>query len=208
MNEAKTSWSPLLVTVILALGFWFATFYLRFSVFWIKISLSALILAALALRFQPDLKGRLHFDGRALAIGVASAAALYLIFWAGKLVSTAVLPFAEGQIGAVYGKGEGTPAWVIALLLLCVTGPCEEIYWRGYLQHQLMRRFGGRNGWLLGTAIYAGVHVWSFNFMLIGAAAVAGAFWGYMYWRLGRLGPVIVSHALWSTFIFSVMPVP
>jgi membrane protease YdiL (CAAX protease family) len=208
LNETKTPWAPLLGTVLLALGFWFATFYLRFSIFWIKISLSALILAALAFRFQPDLKGRLHFDRRALAIGVASAAALYLIFWAGKLISTAVLPFAEGQIGAVYGKGEGTPAWAIALLLLCVTGPCEELYWRGYLQHQLMRRFGDRNGWLLGTAIYAGVHVWSFNFMLIGAAAVAGAFWGYMYWRLGRLGPVIVSHALWSAFIFSVMPVP
>jgi len=208
LSEAKTPWAPLLGTILLALAFWFATFYLRFGIFWIKISLSALILAGLAFRFQPGLKGRLHFDGKALAVGTASAAALYLIFWAGKLISTAILPFAEGQIGAVYGKGEGTPAWVIALLLFCVTGPCEEIYWRGYLQDRLMQRFGGRKGWLLGTAIYAGVHVWSFNFMLIGAAAVAGAFWGYLYWWLGRLGPVIVSHALWSTFIFSVLPVP
>jgi membrane protease YdiL (CAAX protease family) len=42
--------------------------------------------------------------------------------------------------------------------------------------------------------------------MLVGAAAVAGAFWGAMYARLGRLAPVIVSHALWSAVIFAVFP--
>jgi membrane protease YdiL (CAAX protease family) len=44
--------------------------------------------------------------------------------------------------------------------------------------------------------------------MLTGAAAVAGAFWGAMYWFTDDLSPVIVSHAIWSTFIFAVMPVP
>ncbi|MBF0529430.1 MAG: CPBP family intramembrane metalloprotease, partial [Deltaproteobacteria bacterium] len=77
-----------------------------------------------------------------------------------------------------------------------------------FLQDQLISRFGGFKGWLLATACYAGVHIWSFNFMLIGAAGVAGAFWGLVYWRLGRLAPVIISHALWSTFIFAVLPIP
>jgi membrane protease YdiL (CAAX protease family) len=42
--------------------------------------------------------------------------------------------------------------------------------------------------------------------MLVGAAAVAGAFWGAIYARTGRLAPVIVSHSLWSTVIFAVLP--
>jgi membrane protease YdiL (CAAX protease family) len=46
----------------------------------------------------------------------------------------------------------------------------------------------------------------SLNFMLIGAAAVAGAFWGLLYMRLGRLDSVIVSHSLWSAVIFAVAP--
>ena len=71
-----------------------------------------------------------------------------------------------------------------------------------------MNRFGGWRGWLLATAAYAGVHLWSFNFILIGAAAVAGAFWGAVYWRLGKLAPVIISHSLWSTIVFAVIPIP
>jgi membrane protease YdiL (CAAX protease family) len=96
--------------------------------------------------------------------------------------------------------------WLIALLLFFVTGPAEELYWRGYLQKNLMARFGRWQGWLLATVIYAAVHIWSFNFMLIGAAFVAGAFWGGMYLHLKNLAPVIISHSVWSMVIFAVFP--
>lgn len=124
----------------------------------------------------------------------------------GKIISIHLFSFAENQIGGIYGKGEGTPLWVIAMLLFFVTGPSEELYWRGYLQRQLMVRLGGFQGWVLATAVYAGVHICSLNFVLIGAAGVAGAFWGAMYWRLGKLAPVIISHSLWSAVIFTVAP--
>lgn len=205
-SETSFRWAPLLGTVLLASVLWFFTFYMSWSTFWIKISFSALTLAALSLRLQPDRKGWLQFDRRALLNGLLSAALLYLVFLAGKLVSTWLFPFAEGQIGGIYAKGVGTPLWVVALLLFFVTGPSEEIYWRGYLQRQLMQRFGGWQGWLLATGVYAGVHLWTGNFMLIGAAAVAGAFWGAMYWRLGNLAPVVISHSIWSAVIFAVLP--
>ena len=166
------------------------------------------MLAAVSLRFQPDIRKRLGLDSKALFIGLGCAVLLYLIFWVGKAISTQLLPFAGDQINAIYGKGHGTRLWVVALLLFFVTGPAEEIYWRGFLQHQLMHHFGGWQGWLLCTALYAGLHVWALNFMLIGAAAVAGAFWGAMYWRLGRLAPIIISHSVWSTVIFALSPVP
>lgn len=206
MKRPAPSWNLLLVTVVLANILWFATFYLTFSTFWIKIAVSAASLAAFSWWVRPMERARLHIDTASLLTGLVSAAVLYLIFWAGKELSSALLPFAERQIGGIYEKGAGTPLWVVLPLLLFVTGPCEELYWRGFLQDRLMERFGGLGGWLVTTVIYAGVHLWSFNFMLIGAAAVAGAFWGAMYWRIGNLLPVIVSHSLWSAVIFAVMP--
>ena len=194
------------LTVGLACLLWFVTFYLSWSIFWIKISFSAATLAILSLWLQPPRADQFRFDKNAVIIGVLSAGLLYLIFYMGKIVSGAIFPFAHGQIGAIYGKGTGTPIAVIVLLLFFITGPCEEIYWRGYLQKNLMQRYGNWQGWLLATAIYAGVHIWSFNFMLLGAAGVAGAFWGLMFWRYKKLTPVIVSHSIWSTVIFAVFP--
>jgi len=195
-------------TVALAAGFWFVAFYLTWLNFWIKIPIAAATLAVLSFRLQPLPKGALRFDVPAVFQGLVSAAALYFLFWAGKAVSVFLFPFAPHQIGAIYGKGQGFPLPVVFFLLLFVTGPCEEIYWRGFLQRNLVQRYGKWQGWGIATAVYAGVHIWSFNFMLIGAAAVAGAFWGYLYLRWGRLSPVIVSHALWSAFVFAVVPIP
>jgi membrane protease YdiL (CAAX protease family) len=192
--------------VLLAAVLWFVTFALQWTSFWIKISLSASLLAGISLILQPIRREEFRVDPRAVLIGLASAALLYFVFWAGRAVSTALFDFAGRQIGGIYHKGEGTPLWAITLLLFCVTGPSEEIFWRGYLQRNLMERFGRWPGWAIATAVYAGVHVWSFNFMLVGAAAVAGAFWGALYAHLGRLSPVIISHAVWSTVIFAVFP--
>jgi membrane protease YdiL (CAAX protease family) len=191
---------------MLATVLWFVTFYLAWSTFWIKIAVSATTLAIVSLRLQPIRKEHLRFDGNALIYGLMSAAALYFIFWVGRAAVTVIFSFAGHQIGGIYAKGSGTPMWTVALLLFLVTGPSEELYWRGYLQKNLMMRWGRWQGWLLATAIYAGVHVWSFNLMLIGAAAVAGAFWGAMYWRLKNLAPVIISHSIWSTVIFALFP--
>lgn len=206
-NQTLVSDSPVWATVALATVLWFVTFYLSWLNFWIKISVSAGTLAAVSLFLQPpDKKLKPKFTD--IAEGIASAALLWVIFWLGKQISLAAFPFAEHQIGAIYGKGEGFYRWTIFFLLLLITGPSEEIYWRGFLQKNLMARFGWLKGWILATTIYAGVHIWSMNFMLIGAAGVAGAFWGLHYRIRQRLTPVIVSHSLWSAFVFTLIPIP
>lgn len=185
---------------------WFVTFYLSWSTFWIKISLSAATLAIFSLFVQPQTRDQFRFSRGAILSGLASAVLLYAIFWLGKTISGILMPFAASQISGIYEKGAGTPAGVIIFLLFFITGPCEEIYWRGFLQKNLVARLGPWQGWLLATGIYAGVHIWSFNLMLIGAAGVAGAFWGAMFWRYHNLAPVIISHSVWSTVIFAVFP--
>jgi membrane protease YdiL (CAAX protease family) len=197
---------PVAFTAVLACVLWFVTFYLSWATFWIKISFSAATLAILSLWLQPNRRDQFQFNKSALIQGLISAGLLYFIFFLGQAISSAVLPFAAGQINGIYGKGVGTHTAIVAGLLFFITGPCEEIYWRGYLQKNLMARFGPWQGWLVATMLYAAVHVWSFNFMLIGAAGVAGAFWGAMFWRFGNLAPVIISHSVWSTVIFAVFP--
>ena len=206
MNRIEFRPIPLAGTVLLAAVLWFITFYLTWSIFWIKISFSAATLALLSFWLQPNLKEHFKLNGRAIILGLLSAAVLYLIFWTGKAVAAVILPFAGQQIGGIYDKGAGTSMWLIALLLFFITGPAEELYWRGYLQKNLMVRFGRWQGWLLATAIYAAVHIWSLNFMLIGAAFVAGAFWGAIYLYYKNLAPVIISHSVWSMVIFAVFP--
>jgi len=194
-------------TTVLAAGLWFVAFYLSWLNFWIKISVSAAALAAISLSLQSsgnNFKPRL----KDIFEGIVSAALLWGIFWIGKQISLEAFPFAENQIGEIYSKGEGFNRWNVFFLLLLITGPSEEIYWRGFLQKNLMLRFGELKGWIIATAIYASVHIWSFNFMLIGAAAVAGAYWGLHYRIRNRLLPVIISHSLWSAFVFTLVPIP
>jgi membrane protease YdiL (CAAX protease family) len=202
--QSKLIWA----TVVLAAALWFITFYLTWSNFWIKISFSAAILAILSIGIQKLPPEQLRLGRREIIQGLFSAAILYMIFWLGKWASTSIFPFASGQISAIYGKGDKFPLLVVFFILLLITGPCEEIFWRGFLQRNLMVRYGKPGGWFIATAIYTGVHIWSFNFMLIGAAAVAGAFWGLLYWRWNNLTPVIISHAIWSAFVFAVVPIP
>ena len=37
----------------------------------------------------------------------------------------------------------------MALVLLFITSPAEEVFWRGFVQRWFMHRFGGKAGWLL-----------------------------------------------------------
>ena len=198
--------TAVVLTVVLACVLWFVTFYLSWATFWIKISVSAATLAILSLWIQPHRKHQFRFNKTAILLGLASAGLWYVMFWSGKTISSTIMPFAAAQINSIYEKGVGTHTGIIACLLFFITGPCEEIYWRGFLQKNLAVRFGPWQGWLLATVIYAGVHIWSFNMMLIGAAGVAGAFWGAMFWRYKNLAPVIISHSVWSTVIFAVFP--
>jgi membrane protease YdiL (CAAX protease family) len=62
-------------------------------------------------------------------------------------------------------------------------------------------------GYVVATLIYGGVHIFSGNPMLILAALVAGAFWGAMYAWKHDLAALIVSHSVWSAFIFAVLPI-
>jgi membrane protease YdiL (CAAX protease family) len=70
-----------------------------------------------------------------------------------------------------------------------------------------MKIWGDVRGFIAATLIYAGVHLFSFNLMLILAALVAGAFWGLLFLWKRDLFLQITSHSVWSGVIFAVAPI-
>jgi len=209
--------SHLCLAVLTAACLWFYLFSPwtgGYPNFWVVMAFAATVLTGMGMAFTPDRKVLFHIETPVLAVlgGVAIAFALWGVFWIGDKLSSLLFDFARPQVESVYAMKEGLPVWVISLLLLFLIGPAEELFWRGYVQRTLSRLLGGKRpedaAFLITAGIYALVHIWSFNFMLIMAALVAGAVWGFIY----RLSPkslpaLVVSHALWDVLVFVLMPI-
>ena len=107
----------------------------------------------------------------------------------------------------IYGMKDGMSPLTLSLLLLCVIGPAEEIFWRGFIQRSLSARYSPTLAFIVTTAIYTLVHLPSGNFMLIMAALVCGIAWGGLYWLWpNRLPSIIISHAVWDAAAFVWFP--
>ena len=200
----------LCIWLAIAAAFWcllFAPWITTGIGFWtlMPIAVGILCLGALAAD-RGRWAARLRLRPAHIAIGIAAAALLYLIFAAGNYASTQLFGFAPNEIASIYDRRSGASPWWIALTLLLWIGPGEEIFWRGFVQHRLTHSLGGWRGTLAATALYAGVHAWAGNVMLLLAALVCGLFWGALYTRTRSLWPGIISHALWDVSIFVLFP--
>ena len=163
-----------------------------------------------------------------IPVGIVAAAALYLAFWIGHYLSTLILPFAGSQIDSIYSIKAGQNPLLVGVLLVCIIGPAEEVFWRGFVQYRLNRWWQGRKGlkdgvimyngfkiashsavigFILTAALYAAVHMPSMNLMLIAASALCGGFWGLLFGMTRSLWPCIISHALWDVTIFIIFPI-
>ena len=198
---------PVFWTIPAAFVLWFFIFALPVGNFWLKLTGSASLLAAIGLvSSRNELKALFVFKIRHLWVGVLSALILYGIFWVGKLAANLLFSFAPGQIESVYASKTQLDAVWIGLLLLLVMGPAEEIYWHGFVQRRLTGRYGATAGVLATAVVYTLVHVVSLNFMLVAAAGVCGLYWGLLFQREKNLIPLIISHALWDFLIFVLFP--
>jgi len=190
--------------VLLAILCWAFTFGASWGNFWLKIGLSVSLVFLYSLAWQ---RPKLHFRLSSLLLGALSAGVLYGIFFLGYNLAPYVLTGSRMQVGGIYALGSGTNKILIFLLLFFVTGPGEEVFWRGFLQARLMERWGPLAGYGAATGMYAAVHIFSGNLVLMAAALIAGAFWGALYLWKGDLLLQITSHSLWSAVIFALFPI-
>ncbi|MCP2619855.1 CPBP family intramembrane metalloprotease [Candidatus Aminicenantes bacterium AC-334-K16] len=179
--------------------------------FWWSMSFNLSFL--LALSFFTDRTAFLHLQKEIkekslspIVAGLLAAGILFGFFWAGKTIASHLFSSAPEAIKAIYSFKEGASSWRIALLMLLVIGPGEEIFWRGTIQQLLAERYSPRAGFLLTTLIYAAVHLTTGNPLLIAAALVAGLFWGGLYLWRGSILTIVVSHTVWDILVFIVFP--
>ncbi|MGC8633807.1 MAG: CPBP family intramembrane glutamic endopeptidase [Candidatus Limnocylindrales bacterium] len=173
--------------------------------FWDRMTLTGLALGGYALLARPALRST-RIRPAHVALGAASAVALYATFAAGDRVARRVIPSGASDIARIYTLRDLGSRGEIALRLVTAIGPAEELFWRGLVQSALMGRFGRWRGAALAAAAYGGVHVVTGNFTLFGAAGIAGAHWCALYAAGAPLGALIVSHQLWDVWIFLLQP--
>jgi membrane protease YdiL (CAAX protease family) len=141
-------------------------------------------------------------------LGIAIAVVLWGVFWLGDKVAQLIFDFARPQVDSIYAMKDGSSASLIAVALLLLIGPAEEIFWRGYVQRTLAQRWGANIGFVVATAIYTLVHIGSLNFMLIMSAMVCGIAWGLLYRLMpNRFTAIMLSHSLWDVAVFVLFPI-
>lgn len=175
--------------------------------FWAAMTVASGLLAGSALVCdRGHLAALYHFRPRHVIIGVGSAAVLYLFFWAGGQLVTRLFASAGPQISRVYASKAQASPLLIGLLLVGWIGPAEEVFWRGFIQHRMAKQWGAQRGWLCAALLYAAVHIWTLNLMLLIAALVCGLFWGAIFVRCRSVWPGLISHAVWDLTIFVLLP--
>lgn len=124
------------------------------------------------------------------------------------------------SIAGSYRRMMDTTGWDLARLHLVFTIPAllfspigEEIFFRGYLQYVLQRRFGASASTITECAAFAVIHLCHHGLFLtaagIGLRPLSGAIWmllmfgtallfAWLRQRSGSLLPAIVSHAVFN----------
>lgn len=180
-----------------AFGLFALTFRGQRARFWERMTLTGFVLGNMALANEADLR-RMRVRPLDIAQGLGSAAILYSIFNFGDQLARKVMPRGAKEIGDIYALRTLEPPEEIGARLATVIGPAEELFWRGFVQ----RRAGG----LAAAAAYGGVHLVTGNATLVGAAAVAGIYWGLLR-ALGMSMPALItSHIAWDIWIFLLAP--
>ena len=139
-------------------------------------------------------------------MGMIAAIALFIVFYIGNILIRLIFEAAGQGIQNVYAFKQEASPWRIALLMLLVIGPGEELFWRGYLQRQLGYRMGDKAGFVMATILYTVVHIATGNMVLVLAALICGLFWGWLYMRYKSMIINIISHTVWDIGVFILLP--
>ena len=205
---------PIFVILSISLLLFIPLFFLKgtaFLDFWWWFTANVVILLGLVFYFDRNFSLLIINDFKnkfviKIVIGFASAAILYLIFFIGDFITRWIFAFAQDEIFNIYRFKGDASLLRITLLMFLIIGPGEELFWRGYVQRVLSKKYGSAPGFFLAAGLYTFIHISSGNPMLVLAAFVCGIYWGWIYMRKGSLILNIVSHVVWDIAVFVVFP--
>lgn len=102
------------------------------------------------------------------------------------------------------------PLWAAKMILFtCIP---EEVLFRGFVQRELLRRWEARPGGAAAALVTASVLFGLDHFgggpRYIALATVAGGFYGWVYWKTGRIEAAILFHFALNTLHFLLFSYP
>ena len=168
------------------------------------VSTSCMVGAAIAQRALMPRGPRL----RPVVLGLASAAALYSIFYGGAWLVSTYHPFgitsaSETSIYSLISSPANPVYLQVAVLLFDSAG--YESFFRGVLQRRLRPRFGIMAAPAV-ASLDAVLHIATLNPLWVGATFVTDLLWGMTYHHGGTQSS-FTSHFVWDIAIFILRPI-
>jgi membrane protease YdiL (CAAX protease family) len=143
-----------------------------------------------------------------VVLGLATAAALYGVFYGGAWLVSSFHPFgitsaSETSIYSLISSPANPVYLQVAVLLFDAAG--FESFFRGVLQRRLRPRLGVMAAPAV-ALLDAAVHVVTLNPLWVGATFVTDLVWGATYHHGGTQSS-FTSHLVWDVAIFIVRPI-
>lgn len=190
-----------------AWGLWaFATAGLTLALLAAKDVWTALLLAtsaaALGALLLPLVRRRVRPSLFRVAAGLAAGVALYL---PARAFIHALGHGASAPLRVMYSwRGDhGLPFLFVTML---VTVAAEEVLWRGVVTRFAMERLGRVGGIAAAAALYALALAASANPLLLVAALLCGAFWGWLYAATDDLVAPVMCHIAFDILAMFIAP--
>lgn len=96
-------------------------------------------------------------------------------------------------MGDVIASASGWRLFLLGAVLVLAAGTAEEVFFRGFLQQRLSRRFSPAVGVLVAAACFGVMH---WDKVQGPAAALLGLYLGWLAERAGSIVPAIIAHAV------------
>ena len=146
---------------------------------------------------------------RPVLLGIASAALLYGIFYAGAWAVSTYHPFGitSASETSIYSliSSPGNPGYLQVLVLLFDSAGFEAFF-RGALQMRLSARFGLLSAPAI-ALLDAAIHIATLNPLWVGATFVTDLVWGVTYHYGNGVQSSFTSHFIWDVVIFILRPI-
>lgn len=141
--------------------------------------------------------------GSAVALGVAMVAGTHLCFE----LATEVFPGLDQSVAALYGEiTPRAPAQALTVMLIVIVAIAEEVVWRGLAVELCQGRLGRLAAGTVAVSLYTIPQLVGGSWVLIAAAVAVGSILTAERLQTGGIAAPIVTHAIWSASIFSVLP--
>ncbi len=148
-----------------------------------------------------------------LSLGALVGVVLLVASWAGRETLAGVGTPQQAWLLNIYfqvGAPEVVESSVVITTIILAVVVCEELIWRGWVLDQSTTTFGERRGWPVAALLYGATMIPTVatlaapvagpNPLLLVAALFCGLVWTFMARLIGRLPPIIISHAIFTYF--------